>query len=439
MSWFWRGAQSAVFYYLSCAPCSTFAHQRKRQKANRRAKAEKAALDAEAGIYQHPSPFHTNAYWQEEMMLGPGPPVKKGTKDKGKSDSMRRLNTAGPGGSAGASSADTTMVVSRTSDGLDEMHSWEGSSEGWNRRRYQRPDEALWGFLDPESTQREIIGLSTLGRPSTTSIGTYSTPPRNPLVNELHPPIIGAPPTDPSELRWMLQPPPSAKVMEGKIPANRSRSVSGGSSYGARKAADAPSIERHASCRQKEEPLELSRSKSSHTSRLKNSNNDRQPRTSSAYRQSDEADSSDDTDKASDSSVSRRRRSAKAITGGELGTSLSKSRKHRPVLSPINSSGPNVLSTSKSQRSHPPDSSEQASGLLTTVSASSSLRALEGLMPGLSTIATSQPSPSPSLEANVRLPSASLLEELDLAVPCIDTRFPSSENFKFPPMDVPVS
>lgn len=32
MAWFWRGFQSAVFYYVSCAPCSKLAHQRKRHK-----------------------------------------------------------------------------------------------------------------------------------------------------------------------------------------------------------------------------------------------------------------------------------------------------------------------------------------------------------------------------------------------------------------------
>ena len=436
MSWFWRGAQSAVFYYLSCAPCSTFAHQRKRQKANRRAKAEKAAIDAEAGIYPHPSPFHTNAYWREEMMLGPGPPVKRGTKDKGKSDSTRRLNADGVGSSAGASSADTTMVVSRASDGLDEAHSLDGSSVGWNRRRYQRPDEALWGLVDVESSRGETIGLSTLGRPSTTSVGTYNTP-RNAVVNELHPPIIGAPPTDSKELRWMLQPPPPAKVMEGKVPANRSRSVSGGSSLGPCKAADASSIEKHMRYRQKDESLALSRFKSSHTSLSADSNNDKQLRTDPAYRPSDGFDSSDDSDLASDSSPPRRLRPGKAINAGDLGLNPSKSRKHRPVLSPINSHGPFFISAQRPQRLTPPELSNQTPAFPTTVSASSSLRALEELMPRVSTVATHHP--SPSLEATVRLPSASLLEELDLAVPSIDTRFPNSDTFEFPPMDVPIS
>ena len=224
MSWFWRGAQSAVFYYLSCAPCSTFAHQRKRQRANRRAKAEKnAGEEADVGVYHHPSPFDTNVYWHEEMVAGPGPPIKRSTKEKGKSDSTRRLNTAGPGSSAGASSADTTMAVS-TTDGMTEEKYGGRSSGDWNHKRYQRPDEVLWGFEDQISERGESIGMSAMGPSSTNSLGTYYTA-RNPAVNDLHPPVVSTPPTNRNEIRWMLQPPPSAKIMAGKAPANRSRST----------------------------------------------------------------------------------------------------------------------------------------------------------------------------------------------------------------------
>lgn len=219
MSWFWRGFQSAIFYYLSCAPCTKLAYQRRRRKANQRARMEEATIEAEQGLYQHPTPFSTNIYWREEMMLGPGPPQKKGNRDrdKQKTESSRGLRSGGAGSSSltGASSADTVVV-----DEIGEREQQERrSGEHWNIRRYQREDETLWGI------DRDLeLGRS---RSSTTGSGGNYYVPRNPAVNDLHPPVVSTQPTDRNETRWMLQPPPSAKIMEGKVKAKRSRSGSG--------------------------------------------------------------------------------------------------------------------------------------------------------------------------------------------------------------------
>ena len=222
MSWFWRGFQSAVFYYLSCAPCAKIASQRRRRKGAQRARAEKAATELEQGIYRHPSPFSTNIYWREEMVLGPGPPQRKGNRDrdKGKAESSRQLRSGGAGSSAltGTSSADTIV------EGETVIHEAEPdrpSGEGWNRRRYQREDEMLWG-IDGKSVS-EVISRSGSGS------GSYCVA-RNPAVNDLHPPVVSTQPTHRSETKWMLQPPPSARIMEGKERATRSRSGSGVSS-----------------------------------------------------------------------------------------------------------------------------------------------------------------------------------------------------------------
>ncbi|MCJ1286936.1 hypothetical protein MMC26_006282 [Xylographa opegraphella] len=222
MSWFWRGFQSAIFYYVSCAPCTKLAYQRKRRKQNRREKAEHAAIEeVSPEFYQHPSPFSTNIYWREEMVLGPGPPPKKGDRNnKSKNGSTRELNTGGYGSSAGASSADSTLVV-ESLDGLSPVQE-AASEQGWNTRRYQRPDEILWGF------DLEAGGMPSINPTGTSGSGTYYTA-RNPAVNDLHPPVVSTQPTRKSETRWMLQPPPSAKVMEGKARTPRSRSVSGAS------------------------------------------------------------------------------------------------------------------------------------------------------------------------------------------------------------------
>ena len=227
MSWFWRGFQSAIFYYVSCAPCSKFAYQRRRRKDRKRANAEQR--EAEEGSYRHPSPFNTNIYWREEMLLGPGPPQKKRERDKDRErqreQGNRGLNTSGVSSSAitGVSSADTVVETEEM-----EMEQERDSREGWNRRRYQREDEILWGHEDVPASRAHTpeAGISRAATNSSAGEGSYYS--RNPEVNDLHPPIVCTP-MNKSQTRWMLQPPPSAKVMEGKERANRSRSGSGAS------------------------------------------------------------------------------------------------------------------------------------------------------------------------------------------------------------------
>lgn len=152
------------------------------------------------------------------MMLGPGPPQRKGNRDrdKGKAESSRRLRSGGTGSSAltGTSSADTIV---EDENGNHEAKHDRRSGEGWNRQRYQREDEILWG-VDGEVISR-----------SGSASGSYYVA-RNPAVNDLHPPVVSTQPTHRSETKWMLQPPPSARIMEGKERATRSRSGSGVSS-----------------------------------------------------------------------------------------------------------------------------------------------------------------------------------------------------------------
>lgn len=214
MSWLWRGFQSAVFYYLSCAPCTKIAYQRRRHKATQRARAERAATEMEQGLYQHPSPFSTNIYWREEMALGPGPPQRNRNKDreKGRAESSRGLRSGGGGSGslAGTSSADTMVEIEL---GVSREQDQVG-------RRYQREDENLWGVSSDS--------ITSMSRSSTTGSRTgYYYLARNPAVNDLHPPVVSTQPTHPSQTRWMLQPPPSAKIMEGKTTSSRRRSGSG--------------------------------------------------------------------------------------------------------------------------------------------------------------------------------------------------------------------
>jgi hypothetical protein len=111
------------------------------------------------------------------------------------------------------------------------------NDETWNHKRYQREDEDLWGHDEPSIPLEHTMSGSSadghgfhLRRPGTSRSGSYYTA-RAPPVNELHPPVVSLPSPDPSENRWMLQPPPKASVMAGKERAsNRSRSGSGASS-----------------------------------------------------------------------------------------------------------------------------------------------------------------------------------------------------------------
>ncbi len=234
MWWLLRGAQSAAFYYISCAPCHDRVAKRKRKKEAISAGKENRALETEQpGLFNQPSPFSTNIYWREELALGPGPPPKRGGKGN-QAGSQRGLNTGGAGSSLGSSaSASHGGSLSPTETHLT-MHS-SLSEEGWNRKRYQREDECLWGTEPDSSSEYQCgIGGSTDGSGGRSRSGTATSgnryQARNPPVNDYHPPVVSTQPTSKSEIKWMLQPPPSAKIMSGKERATRSRSNSGGSS-----------------------------------------------------------------------------------------------------------------------------------------------------------------------------------------------------------------
>ncbi|KAI9677002.1 MAG: hypothetical protein M1817_006841 [Caeruleum heppii] len=230
--------QSVLYYFVACSPCRERAYRRKRKQEALQSKQLNSRIETEEpGLYRHPSPFSTNIYWREEMLLGPGPPPKRATKNNDKS-SQRRL-TGGTGGTGGGSSLGSSAGTS-TGDKA-EMHIAPDarlSGDGWNRKRYQREDELLWGHEILHSvghnhrrrgSKSSALGLVGISRAGTLTSDDYYTA-RNPPVNELHPPVVSSQPTHKSETRWMLQPPPSAKIMNGKERANRSRSDSGDSS-----------------------------------------------------------------------------------------------------------------------------------------------------------------------------------------------------------------
>jgi hypothetical protein len=286
--------QSVLFYVVACTPCAQVRHRQKARKQAKKDREEKARFELEQpDLYRHPDPFSTNPYWMEEIMMGPSLPKKgKRNVDASKSPSQRGLTSAGQDSgigtrsslaisNAGTSATDTpttaksenhgrstsgasdaltgtvsptpeserTVVASSsaeepTSPTLTQTAS-VSTADGWNYKRYQREDEELWGHGISKTGQHLMDAIkqagTSAGRFVEAKLGMekqvtdqarrdfYFTP-RNPPVNEYHPPVVSSRPLHPDGHRWMLQPPPSAKVMEGRVPVSRSTSVASANS-----------------------------------------------------------------------------------------------------------------------------------------------------------------------------------------------------------------
>jgi len=103
---------------------------------------------------------------------------------------------------------------------------------GWNWKRYEREDEVLPGFGDRLTQMWAKVTssapLESEPGPSHFPRGRKRAPTAdsdrydyfraiNPAVNDLHPPVVSSLPPTRDAAAWMLLPPPSALVMEGKI------------------------------------------------------------------------------------------------------------------------------------------------------------------------------------------------------------------------------
>lgn len=215
-----RGIQSAIFFYLSCAPCAEARYRKKRKQEAVWNRAERDALEEEMpDMYRHPEPSSTNPYWQSEIALGP-------------TLVSRGRNGGNRGKQAGAAERKASREV------LSSNTSMAGASS-LDLNTMQREDERLWGsegggMLDGAG------GSATIQRPqraarrrgmsnetsttagTTTSAAAYSNY-RSPPVSELLPPIVRTVHSR-EEVAWMMQPPPVADVMSGKREAGAGRS-----------------------------------------------------------------------------------------------------------------------------------------------------------------------------------------------------------------------
>jgi hypothetical protein len=209
--WLARGVQSAIFYYATCTPCAAAEDRRRRKKEAVRAQREQARSRSTEIVtdqpqpFPQPTPFSTNAGWMEEIALGPGPPARRHRTKNCPSDLPRLSSTSS------MTIEDSMLSGGKGKSSLGEKFHWS---------RFQREDEVLWGEEEriakdaEQSGQGSSVGISGRGRAGTSHSNKYYIA-RAPPVNDLHPPIVSGPASR-TETRWMLQPPPSAKVMAGK-------------------------------------------------------------------------------------------------------------------------------------------------------------------------------------------------------------------------------
>lgn len=280
--------QSVVFYVLACTPCAQVLHRHKAKDTAKKERKEKARVVAEQPhLYHHPDPFATNPFWDEEIRLGPslrkgknGKYIKEhgskemgskelGSKELGSKDlaskelgssvtapeSVLRPSTtherpsttqeampAKPAATAHPHLDSSPTVVQEEDSASAVLSNTASVSTGgdWNLKRYQREDEELWGHELSRTGQKLMDAIkqagSTAGRFMESKLGiekpvteedrhNFYFAPRNPPVNDYHPPVVRSKPAHRDDLRWMLQPPPSAKIMEGKVPVSRTAST----------------------------------------------------------------------------------------------------------------------------------------------------------------------------------------------------------------------
>jgi hypothetical protein len=253
--------QSAIFYVCACTPCAQAREHRQSKKKAARDREEKQRIQAEnPHLYKQPDPFNTNPYWSEEILMGPNLPRKKSGLNS-KNTSQRALNSAGresrsttassiaiPGSQLGSS----PVSVPEDAESSFSAEMTKTYSDDWNKKRYQREDEELWGREFSMAGHKLMDALkqagNSAGRMLEATLGKeakpvteedrdnfynpddFYTPVKNPPVNEYHPPIVSQRPKNKDAAKWMLQPPPSAKVMEGKVPVSRSASLASSAS-----------------------------------------------------------------------------------------------------------------------------------------------------------------------------------------------------------------
>jgi hypothetical protein len=360
--------------------------------------------------------------------MGPGPPKKKGDKTDSKNASQRALNTAGQGSSYASSGAMSTTDAGSSPTAVTEGSRLSG--EGWNLKRYQREDEVLWGHDSHGPGQRIIDAIakagSTAGRLIESRLsrggsgpveeenpGTYYLA-KNPPVNDLHPPVVSTQPTSRDETRWMLQPPPSAKVMEGKERVNRNRA---GSNCSSRKGGDVTPLSRQVTGRLVDAKLqrgETMPSRPDSTLKLPLSSRPRKQRQERSRSQSM------DSSELSEGGIRRKRKPPPILVSTDGASSRDKA-VHVPIPS---------KSTKMGERPAKPLPTTIISSPNVVPPVNKDNLALQELTHPSSNSAVNSRAPSPSNPLSRLSPS---VNAMPASIPSIDPKFPGSLTFRFPP------
>lgn len=214
-----RGIQSAIFYYLSCAPCAEARAKKKRKQDAKQSRRERLELEQDAdNVYAHPGePSSINRGWQTEIESGP-----RGHRKKQAGNSSQR----------GLAPSRTSNNGSMQTSSIDLANRLGSQDSRWNYKLYQRDDEELWGSSsNMDGSQyagslRRPERVKTADSFTSTASTYYHT--RNPPVNDQHPATVTKVASR-EDVMWMLQPLPTAEIMSGKERVPRSRSDSGGS------------------------------------------------------------------------------------------------------------------------------------------------------------------------------------------------------------------
>jgi hypothetical protein len=251
-NWMARGVQSALFFYISCAPCKEERRmKRRRREAKEAQKAyEKEYVDKEPNMKRRPMAFETDPDWLHEIVLGPGPPpqfeaptlLRKWQKyeldtpaetpygDGPKEGPLLRSGHLKPGQAQPGHEHRLSNAIDNMKDSLkDAFH-----PDKWPWKPYHRPDEVLWfrslgdrmnsvgdkmskmwDKVKSPSQQPELL----LGRKRahTNESDRDWSRGQNPHLSDLHPPIVCSLPATKEDAAWMIMPPPSAAVMSGHV------------------------------------------------------------------------------------------------------------------------------------------------------------------------------------------------------------------------------
>ena len=337
--------------------------------------------------------------------MGPGPPPRKAHRDGKRKPGSGRQPKSGIGSSPDTGTSSVDIMI-----GVESIEQTRDSSEGWNRKRYQREDEILWGL------EKQTADTSRKDNPPI----DYSYA-RNPAVNDLHPPVVSSQPKDPSKTQWMLQPPPKARVMAGKERAdtpNRSRSGSGGShgTRGAGRKGSDISLGRQVGERLLESKLKRGDLPSATESSLAISRGSSK-RSAKSVNQSQPHDR--DPSSPANTSLELPKRNA-PTPPTTISTDLPLPSPPPPPRPPLST----IQSASLVQK--PKDKASHLRPLLLSANSASSLRVLQELVsPGsqLNTImSTSAPLPDSAID--VRLPPGNEREDEELQLPEVDSWFP---------------